>query len=284
MRVSIQEGNTARAQEILQILQSNSGGNEGEAGARTTLSALIGLIRAQVQEARKGKNAEVAAKTIEGMSKFLDDIVKSQKTPTSDLLRMFGDAYAALEKHEKAVEFYRQVPEPAPSEGANEEEKKKLLGNYHASRILIVRSLRLDGKLDEAEGTLKQIRDQPWGKEHIEAQKEVIHLIAARGYPAKAFVEWKKMVDQFANKFTAPGAKDQYYECYYYMVEARMKYALAQKDAKKRDDELQRAARFITEREKSPEGLGSDESKARFQDLLDREPALKAQYDKLKAQ
>ncbi len=76
--------------------------------------------------------------------------------------------------------------------------------------------------------------------------------------------------------------KDQYFECYYYMTEAWLKRAQGLPAGTKRDDGVKRAANFIVKLEERWPDLGNEESKARFTDLLDREPALKEQYDKLK--
>ena len=66
------------------------------------------------------------------------------------------------------------------------------------------------------------------------------------------------------------------------MVESMVNFAREQTDDKKKDEYMKRAAGLITKLEKPWPELGGDESKARFTDLLDREPALKEQYDKLK--
>jgi hypothetical protein len=282
LRVSIQEGNTARALEILQAVQKFATDDGGEGGNRAILMQLALMVKDQVHEVRRKKDTGALDKAVKNYRTFLDALRGAQKAPTPESLRVMAEAYAALgtpEAHDAAVELARQVPEP---KGEDAKDDKKL-GNYRFCRILIVRELRLAGKVEEAEVELKELRNTPWGKEHPEAIKESIHLIAAKGAPGKAYVEWSKLVTQLAAKIQQPGIKEQYFECYYHMTDCWLKHALALKDEKKRDEGVKRAATFINKLEAAWPDFGGDESKARFTDLLEREPALKEQYDKLKA-
>ena len=113
----------------------------------------------------------------------------------------------------------------------------------------------------------------PKGKEHPEAIKESDPPDRRPRQPGKAYVEWSKLVKQLAEKIQQPGMKEQYFECYYYMTEAWLKHALALPARAKTDDGVKRAASFIVKLEGPWPDLGNDESKARFIDLLDREPA-----------
>jgi len=280
LRASIQEGNTARALEILQAVQKFAAADGGDAGSKGVLMQLALMVKDQVREVRKKKDKDTLKKAIDNFTTFLDELRKGQKAPTVDFLRVMGEAYAALEKHDTAVELLRQVPEPRGDDAKDE----KKAGVYLFCRLLIVKELRRGGKLDEAKAELDEVQKLPKGKEHPEAIKEGIHLIEDRGQPYKAFIEWSKLVNQLAKKVQDPGMKEQYFECYYFMTEAWLKHAQALPAGAKRDDGVKRAANFIVKLEGPWPDLGNEESKARFTDLLEREPALKEQYDKLKGQ
>jgi hypothetical protein len=279
LRVSIQEGNTARALEVLQAVQKFAA-DAGEGGNKGFLIQLARMVRDQMGEVRKKKDKDALKDAADKYGKFLDELRKGEKAPTADFLRATAEAYAALDRHETAVELARQVPEPKGDDAKDE----RKVGNYRYCRILIVRELRLDGKLEEAGAELDELRKAPWGKDHPEAIKEGIHLIAAKGTPGKAYVEWSKLVKQLSDKFQQPGMKEQYFECYYYMTECWLKHAQALKVPKQREDGIKRAASFITKLETAWPEMGGDESKARFTDLLERELELKEQYDKMKAE
>jgi hypothetical protein len=279
LRVSIQEGNTARAMQVLQAVQKFAAADAGAGGNKVVVMQLALMVKDQVRELHRKKDKDALKDAADKYGKFLDELRKGEKAPTAEFLRVMAEAYAAIGKHETAVELARQVPEPTGDDAKDD----KKVGNYRFCRILIVRELRLDGKIEEAAFELGEVRKTAWGKEHPEAVKESIHLIAAKGTPGKAYVEWSKLVKQLSDKFQQPGVKEQYFECYYYMTECWLKHALALKDDKKREAGVKRAAGFITRLEGAWPDLGGDDSKARFTDLLDREPALKEQYDKLKA-
>ena len=178
------------------------------------------------------------------------------------------------------MECARKVAEPRENQGETPDPRS--VGIYRFCRLLVVRELRLAGKLDEAEAALEAIRATPWGKESFEAEKERIHLLAARGKPAAAYSEWSKRVNSLVRKMSQPGAKEQYFECYYYMTECYCKWSLGQPEGTKRTNGFKRAANFIVKLEASWPDLGGEDMKARFEGLLEREAALKEQYDKFK--
>jgi hypothetical protein len=279
LRASIQEGNTARALQTLQTVQQFAAADAGEGGNKAILIQLAIMVKEQVRDLRRKKNEQALNEAVKNYGKFLDELRKGQKTQTPEFLRVMAEAYAALGLHDTAVELARQVPEPKGDEAKDE----KRVGNYHFCRILTVRELRLAGKIKEAEFELAEVRNS-WGKDHPEATKEHIHLIAARGEPSKAYLEWSALLKQLSSRFQQPGIKAQYFECYYYMTECWLKHAQALTNPKKHEDGIKRAAAFITKLEANWPDLGGDESKARFTDLIEREPELKEQYDKLKVE
>jgi hypothetical protein len=278
LRVSIQEGNTARALQILQAVKKLAGSDEQDGGNKAVLIQLALMVKDQVRELRKKNDRDALKDAAEKYGKFLDELRKGEKAAPADSLRVLAEAYAAIGRHDTAVELARRVAAPQGDEAKDD----RKLGNYRFCRLLVVKELRLDGKVEEAAAELEGIRKTPWGKDHPEALKESIQLIAAKGAPLKAYSEWSKLVNQLAGKIQQPGMKEQYFECYYYMTECWLKHALALKDEKKHDEGVRRAAGFITKLETAWPDLGGDDSKARFTELLDREPALKEQYDKMK--
>ncbi len=139
------------------------------------------MVKEQMRELRKKKDKDTLKKASDNFATFLDELRKGQKTPTAEFLRVMGEAYAALEKYDTAVELLRQVPEPKGDDAKDE----KKAGNYLFCRLLIVKELRLAGKLDEAKAELDEVHKLPKGKEHPEAIKESIQLIADRGAPGR---------------------------------------------------------------------------------------------------
>ncbi len=265
LRVSIQEGNTARALEIYEAAKKFAAPEKG-GSSKLILLQVAGMVKDQAREAKKKKDNDALKK----YTGFLDKLRDGEKDPTPEFRRVMAEGYAALGQHDAAIEQARLVPEPQ-GEDAKDERK---VSNYHFSRILIVRELRLADKKDESKLELEAVQKTAWGKDHPEVIKESIHLLP----PGKAYGAWSKLVTQLGQKIQQPGVKDQYFECYFYLVESMVNYA----NEKKKDEFMTRAARLITNLEGRWPDLGGDESKARFTDLLEREAALKEQYDKLK--
>jgi hypothetical protein len=280
LRVSIQEGNIPRAHEVLQGMQKFAAEDEGEAGATAVLAQIVLMVREQLREVRKKKDKELLDKTVASFGTFVEELAKQQKSSSPELLRLLAEAFAGLDRHEQAVAYARRVQEPKGGNGQPPDPKQH--ANYRACRILVVQALRRAGKLDEAEAALQEVRQAPWGKDSFEADKERIHLLAARGKPAAAYAQWRDLVNSLVRRIREPGIKDQYFECYYYMTECYLQWAMTQPEGARRDDAVKRAAGFISRLEVNMPDLGGEESKARFDGLLEREPALKEQYEKLK--
>jgi hypothetical protein len=280
LRTEIQQGNTAKAQEILQTLQKFPAEEGG--GSQVVIQQLALLVRNQVQDIRKKKDKALLDKTVASFSSFLAELGKQQKDPSPELLRTLAEAYASLDLHDQALDFAHKVTEPREEGGQPADPRK--VANYRAARLLELKELRLAGKLDQAEALLGEIQQTSWAKEYLETEKERIHLTAARGKLAAAYLDWNKLVGALVRKIRSqPGAKDQYFECYFYLTECYFKYAQGLADEAKRDEAIRRAASFITRLEGSWPDLGGPESRARFEDLLERAPVLKEQYDKLKS-
>jgi hypothetical protein len=273
LRVSIQGGDIEAALKIYDAAKKAAGKQAGEKGGKLILLQVASVVKAQAREARKKKDDAAIKK----YGEFLDKLRGGEKDPSPEFRLVMAEAYESLGQYDSAVEQARLVPEPA----ADEKDERKL-SVYRQARFLCVRCLRLAGKKDECKAELAELRKTRWGKdpqgkELPEVVKEAIHLEP----PGKAYGQWSSLVNQLAAKIQQPGVKDQYFECYFYMTECLVNYAKNQKGAKV-DEYMKRAAERITKLEANWKDLGGDESKARFTDLLAREPALKDQYDKLK--
>ena len=291
LRVHVQEGNTDRALKILQAAQKFAESDEGDAAAKEgaakgILMEVAKTVKDQLREVRKKKDEKALKEAVEKYTGFVGALEKGAKPKGTEeeFNRILAEAYSALGNHGKAVELARLVREPKKEDFKDEKVFNSKTSNYHFCRFLIVRELRLDGKPEEAATELDEVKKTAWGKDHPETTKEMIHLLGEKA-PGKAASEWNVLAGKLGQKMGQGGTKetrDQFFECYYYGVEYTVRFAKGQKDDKKKEDYLKKAANNIVRLERGYPDLGGDDSKARFQDLLDREPELKDQYDKLK--
>jgi hypothetical protein len=278
LRADIQLNNLKDAQKKLDVLLKLSSEDEFGGGAAGSLAQLAALIKGQVNELRK-RAPDQLPKLKEGFSKFLDQLVDQQKKSkeglTPELRLILGDCYSNLDAHDRAAEMFKDLPEPK----ADAPEKE--INSWQAVRLAYVRELRLGDKLDDAQKEIDAIM-KSWGAKNLGALKEVNLLLMARKQYMKAAKGWDGLVKALVAQFQKPGMKEQYFECYYYLVESLYRHGQTLPDDAKKAAFTKQAANFIWNLEQRWPELGGDESKARFQELLEKEAPLKEAYDALK--
>jgi len=283
LRSSVQQGKLDQARQVVKALQQFSDAEGAGDGAITVLRQLIAVINKQIEELQQKGDQEKLKKAIDGFGALLDDLTKSAKL-TPQFILTLASCYSSMDQHKKAVELLNKVAEPKKDD--NEGERL-----YRGSRLLLVRQLRMSGDLKEASAILESIMGpenapkdkQGWGARNIDALKEKVSLKIAEERYTEGFNLAYKLTKQLAPKIDVDNAlKNHYLECYYDMVYSMYKYGQSLKDEKRKEKAIGDAAKMMEELEKKYPGFGSDVSAKRFQDLLKKEPELKAHYDKLK--
>lgn len=282
LRANVQDGQAARAQEILKLLQDSTKGNELEQGSAAILMQLAQSLRSQVNELKKkGDSAkEQLDKTVTSFSGFLDELAKQEKA-TPETLLFLAQSYAGLDQHGKAAELLAKFPEPKAEEGKPADAKQ--LSQYHQSKLLLARELRLAKQYEQASAQLKALRQTDWGKASLEVRKEEVLILEDRelyGGQGGAVRSWFDLMNQLRQTMQRDARlKDMYYECYYHFVFCSYKNALKIPDQKKKTQALQQAAGYIVKLEDSQKDWGGEVSKKRFEELLEHEKMLKQYYD-----
>jgi hypothetical protein len=277
LRSDIQTGKLDEAQKVLDVLQKLSEESGLEGGGVETLKQLAQLLKGQVEEIRR-KQPDQLPKTVEAFSKFLDTLTKQQEkggTLPPEALLILQDCYSSLDNHKRAADMLKAYPEPKDNAPQKERE------TWQVIQVMHLRQIRLDGQTDEAKKELEKLLATPWGPRNLELQKEKVFLEMGPGSYMKAAKGWDALVKALVAKITQPGMKDQYFECYYWLVVSLYKHAQELPEAK-RAAAIKQAANFITTLEAKWPDLGGEESKARFQDLLDKEAPLKEAYEQQK--
>jgi hypothetical protein len=277
LRSYIQTGKLDEAQKVLDVLNKLSEESGLEGGGIETLKQLAQLLKGQVEEIRR-KQPDQLPKTVEAFSKFLDTLTKQQEKGGSlppEALLILQDCYSALDNHKRAADMLKAYPEPKDNAPQKDRE------TWQVIQVMYLRQIRLDGQTDEAKKVLEKLLDTPWGPKNLELQKEKIFLEIGPNSYMKAAKGWDTLVKALVAKINQPGMKAQYFECYYWLVYCLYKHSQELPEAK-RPAAVKQAANFITTLEAKWPDLGGDESKARFQDLLDKEPPLKEAYEQLK--
>jgi hypothetical protein len=283
LRAHLQDKQLDKANEVLKVLQKSidEGGGKDDGGVGV-LESIAQLIQGQVTELRNKGDTEGVGKAIDGFAAFLDELVKQQKTMTPELARILGMCYASLEKHGQAIELLEKITEPKAVGG--KEPEPALVENYRAARILYIRELRQDKKLDKAEAALKDVLKTDWGKQSFEIKKESLLQLDAQGKHMAATKEWDEIITkQLLPKINENATiKDQYFECHVYYFTAFLHYVQGQKEEAKRANYTRQLAVKMVKLEDAWPDLGGPVTKAKILGLLNEDAKLKEKVTEVK--
>jgi tetratricopeptide (TPR) repeat protein len=283
LRASVQDNKTDQARDILDLAQKAFPENSLDMLVELVqqLREQIGQLRQQGDSAREQLN-----KMATSFSTFLEELAKQEeKSPKPDLLLFLAQSYSSLDKHDRAAELAARIEEPKPPADKKEAVAKQLQ-IYYFAQILHARELRLNGQFDEAEKALHRIQETPWGKHNLEVRKELIYLLEDQGkysLPQKqgAIPEWDRLMQALKPKLSDPKIKEQYFDAYYHLTYCLFKNADKLSDSKRKAQYTRVAANYIVKLE-AQQDPATEPCKKRFEELLQKEPVLKQEYDTLK--
>jgi len=268
---NVQDNRVVRGKEILQLLQKTFPENYLEVMVHS-----LQRLRVQVQRLRdKGPSAKTELDQITTPFKgFLDEMAKEQeKKPLPHILLFLAQSYSTLEDHKQAAKMASLVPEPKPGSERKEPDQQQV-DLYRAARVLYGRELRLSKQFKEAETVLKSIQS-------LESKKEQILVLQDQEKYAPAGQEWNSLMSALQTKMYDNKVREQYFDCYYNLTYCLYKNAFQLKDAKKKAERIRAATIAIVKLEEK-EDTAADATKRHFQELLEKEPALKERYEALK--
>jgi hypothetical protein len=271
-RASVEDNQTDQGKQILDLLRKLFPEESLE-----NLAQLVGQLRVHLQELRRqGPSAgEQVKKTVAGFSAFLDQLRRQQeKNPKPEIALFLGQSYSSLDRHKQAAELFREIKQDAPP------------ALYHLARVLYARELRLGKDFARATAALQEILASEWGKHYLEAKKESILLLEDQekyqlSRTQGAIPEWNQLMLSLQPKLQDNRIREEYFDCYYHLTYCIFKNALKKSDKRSKQRELHVAATFIARLEERPDPA-TEACKKRFEELLAKEPLLKAEYDALK--
>jgi hypothetical protein len=283
LRASVQDNKESQGLEILELLKKSFPANSSE-----IMVQFVQQLNQQMQQLqRQGESARSQLeKTVASFSRFLDVLARQQENAAkSDMTLFLAQSYSGLGNHVRAAELANQIGAPKPSADGKAPEARELQ-LYRLARLLVLREHRLSREFDKADVVLKEVAETPWGKNSLDVQKERISLLEDQGkyvLPNKqgAIAEWDKLMRSMRTRLSDNRVKEQYFDCYYHLTYCIYKHALQIADPKKRQQGLRVAANYITKLE-AHQDPATEACKKRFEELLDKEPALKAICDELK--
>jgi hypothetical protein len=281
LRANVQLNKLDRARaavKALQALQSEKGAEKNDDNTTAILAQLVNLITQQVAELRKKGDKDNLQKAQAGFTAILKEIAGGRKKPTPQLAFFLARCYAAMGEHKQAVDLLQRFA--AESSGTD-------VQYHHAIQLLLVQEYLQIKEPDKARALLEEIlkgKDgKPgWGARNLDAQKMRVLLLEDRADYVNAARLCDTYVNQLVRRLDDNKLKEYYFDFYYHLIYCIVKYAQQQDDAAKKAKALREAAQRLIALEKRQGGFGSEESKKRFDELLEKEADLRQQYLALK--
>jgi len=281
LRANVQLGNLGQARaaiKALQTLQSDKGAPPSDDDATAILSQLVNLITQQVEELRKKGDKDSLQKAQAGFTALLNEVAGGKKKPTPKLAYYLARCYAAMDEHKKAVDLL----EKNAAEGTGTDERL-----HHAIQLLLVQEYRQLKEPDKAYALLEEIlkgKDgKPgWGAKDLSAQKMRILLLEDREDYVHAAQLCDKYVTQLVRRLDDNKFKEYYFDFYYHLIYCIVKHGQRQDNADKKAKTVRDAAQRLVALQNRQGGFGNEESKKRFEELLEKEADLREQYNTLK--
>ncbi|MHB1424253.1 MAG: hypothetical protein ACYC3I_13850 [Gemmataceae bacterium] len=281
LRANVQLNNMERARiatKALQALQSDKGTEKSADNTTAILSQLVTLIAQQIDELRKKGDKDSLRKAQAGFTVLLNDVVGTQKKPTPKLAYLLARCYAGMDEHKKAVELLQTSAVEVGETDA---------GLHHLIQLLLVQEYRQLKETEKARALLDEIlkgKDgKPgWGAKNLDAQKLRILLLEDREDYAAAARLCDNYVSQLVRRLDDNKLKEHYFDFYYHLIYCILKHGQRQDNADKKAKGVRDAAQRLVALEKRQGGFGNEESKKRFDDLLEKEAELRDQYNALK--
>jgi hypothetical protein len=281
LRANVQLNNMARARaaiKALQALHTEKGAAKGDDETTAILAQLVNLITQQVEELRKKGDKDSLQKAQAGFTAILNEVAGGKNKPTAKLAFLLARCYAAMDEHKKAIDLLQ--PFAAGGAGAD-------VPYQHAVQLLMVQEYRQLKETDKAHALLDEIikgKDgKPgWGAKNLDAQKMRILLMEDHEDYVNAARLCDNYVTQLVRRLDDNKLKEYYFEFYYHLVYCVLKHGQRQDNADKKAKAVREAAGRLDALQKRQGGFGSEESKKRFDELLEKEADLREQYNALK--
>lgn len=272
LRANVLDGKPERAEEILAFLQSSAGEFENRSDI---LIGLVQQLRGQIEELKqKGPSFDAEReKTVAAFTAFLDRLAIKPESLTPEMIRFLAFSYSGLDKHALAAGLLEKIPPPKKPEDAK---------FYGETRVLHVHELRLAKKFAEADAALRAFLQTDAGKRSLGARKEEAALLEDQEKYAPAANAWFKLVDELKKlKDTNPQLNEPYHDCLYHYILCMYRFGAKSSDAATKRKYLERSARLVVSLERGDPQMGG--LKERYQELLQAEAPLKAEYDAARA-
>jgi hypothetical protein len=280
LKANVQRNNIERAKVAIKALQGLQSDKGAENNTTAVLSQLVGLISQQVEELRKKGDKDSLKKAQDGFTSILNEVAGVQKKPTPKLALLLAKCYSGMDEHRKAAELLKNALADKPAgDGAD-------AALYRVLQLLLVQELRETKETDKAKQLLDEIlgtREKPgWGAKSLDAQELRIMLMEDEGQYSQAALMCDRFITQLVRRLDDNKLKEYYFKFYYHLVYCIFKNGQTLENSEQKSKAIKDAAQRMVNLQKRQGGFGSEETRKRFEDLLEKETELREQYNALK--
>ena len=281
LRASVQGRDMAAASEVLAIMQQLDGGS-GDAAVKNQLGQVYGLARqvgAEIKGLPDPKQKEVAQA---GMAAVVEELAKNAPKYNNDNTRILALCFSALGLHKRAVEVMQLAVDKTIGEANADLIKFKQDGPGQGLLLTFVKELRKDGRAAEARQFLTDwmgtAKAPGWAATSVEGKLERLNILASEDKHGLVVSEASTLVKQLLPRTADNLFKERYLEAYWHMVNSTYLYG----KSKNEGSQMDRAGSLLFQMERSWPDFGTTESKARVEEMLNREPNLRDRYEAAK--
>ena len=280
LKANVQRNNIERAKVAIKALQGLQSDKGAENNTTAVLSQLVGLISQQVEELRKKGDKDNLKKAQDGFTSILNEVAGAQKKPKPKLALLLAKCYSGMDEHRKAAELLKNALADKPAgDGAD-------AALYRVLQLLLVQELRETKETEKAKQLLDEIlgtREKPgWGAKSLDAQELRIMLMEDEGQYSQAALMCDRFITQLVRRLDDNKLKEYYYKFYYHLVYCIFKNGQSLENSQQKSKAIKDAAQRMVNLQKRQGGFGSEETRKRFEDLLEKETELREQYNALK--
>jgi outer membrane protein assembly factor BamD (BamD/ComL family) len=272
LRANVQLGRLEKVEPIIKAIQSLTAEGDAPGGAAKILQTLVYVIKQQIDELDKKGDQANKEKAVAGFTKLLDKVVDKPDKLEMQPRLLLAQCYANMNQHAKAAALLEKVATPAEK----------------SAQFLYARELRLAKDLEKARQVVGEIlgtaKAPGWGARNVDALIEEVALTEDEGNFDKAALKANDIVRRLLPNITRDNAlKEKYFEAYYHVVYAFVKYAQSLSDPAMKEKSLRQAAFQAIELDKKWPNYGGEASAKRFNELFAAEPEFKELVERLKA-
>jgi hypothetical protein len=254
-------------------------GGSGDDAVKNQLAQVYSLARQVAGEIKILNDPKMIETSRAAMAAVVEELAKNSAKYNTENTRLLALSFSALGLHKRAVEVMQLAVDKVIGDAKSDPAKFKQDGSGQGLLLTFVKELRKDGRAAEARQYLVEwmgtAKAPGWASNSVEAKLERLNILASEEKHGLVVTEASALAKQLLPRATDNLYKERYLEAFWHMVQSTYLYGKGKKDGSQMD----RAGSLLAQMERSWPEFGSPESKARVEEMLNREPNLRERFE-----